>query len=103
MNMGSGGRTHGEFTTLVSFQRYLMETSGKAGIIALRTYLTVHHGVTDIFDQVTKPIHALGSTQEPCDSVLLLKWNEALEDGAEFPSSPCTSDRLSTAASEVTV
>jgi len=61
-----------------------------------RTNLIIHDGVADIFYQATKSIHIPSGVQESCDHPSFGQWDEVLKNFVEFPSNPCSSDRLST-------
>ena len=54
------------------------------------TDLIVHHGVTDVLDQVAKLIHICGAIEEPCGLALPFQRDEILKDIIEFPGKLCT-------------
>ena len=66
---------------------------GGVGASALRTDLIAHHGVADIFGQITKLIHIFSAIQEPRDLASLFQGDEVPENPIQFPTKSCASDR----------
>ena len=90
-----GRKAHNESTVLIVgilLHRGLKQTLSEVGAGTLGTNLVIHHGVTDILDQVAKLIHILGAVQELCDLASLCKWGEGLDNTIQFPGNACTSD-----------
>ena len=91
--------THNEPTTLIVdilLQRHLTQKSGKVGADTLGTNLIIHHGIADILNEASKLSHVFGAFQELNDFAWLFQWDEVLENTIQFPSKPCTSDRVLT-------
>ena len=61
-----------------------------------RTYPIIQHCVADILCKATEPAHIFGTVQESCDPPPFFQRTKVLENFVQFPSNPCTSDRLST-------
>ena len=57
------------------------------GAGTLKTNLIIHHGITDVFCQATKPIHILSAIQESHVLPTCCQQDQVTEDNLQFSGS----------------